>query len=524
MSLESSLSSKSEAAPSEMSLDDAIESNVAELVNVIEGIRSRYEVPGVSVATVVNGRTVLCRGFGLSDSAAVSGTDVDEHTLFGIASNTKLFTAVALGILVDEKRLEWDSPVIDYVPEFAMYDSWVTREITVRDLLSHRSGLALGAGDLLWWPPTRYSRKDVLARLRCIKPSSSFRSSFAYVNVLYIVAAEVLERVSGSTWEAFIDARILQPLSMTNTRVSTDEQSASCDLVVARTHAFVAGRLQPVKPFSSRTMNPLGGLLSTAADMAKWAQLLLNKGTLPNGARLFSSDTATQLFRMVTPMPSPSIPLEDSGSYACYTLGLVATDYRSTPMFYHTGGLPGYTSRVTLLPSKGIAVVVLTNAECTEAFDAISFTIADHFLAKAPSSPLAFPAVDWGTKLSVSWNPTAFDQCVPRRVDTRPSLPIAKYARLLADRWYGEVLLTHSPTEGLRIEFLSSPLLRGSLSHWQFDTFLIRWDDRELRADALITFFVDAFGTMLSAKMKALYSSTDFSFDFHDLSLKPLDS
>ena len=183
-----------------------------------------FEVPGLAIAVVQDGRVLLAKGYGvrkLGDPAPV-----DDKTLFGIASNTKAFTATALGILVEEGKLRWDAPVIDYLPWFAMYDPYVTRELTIRDLLVHRSGLGLGAGDLLWWPTSTYDRKEIARRLRFIKPATSFRSAFAYDNVLYGVAGEVIETVSGQTWEEFVQSRILAKIGMTGSSVRHSASAA----------------------------------------------------------------------------------------------------------------------------------------------------------------------------------------------------------------------------------------------------------------------------------------------------------
>src|SRR5204862_7520316 len=166
-----------------------------------------FDVPGAALAVVKDGQTVVAKGYGVRKLG--DPTPVDARTLFGIASNTKVFTATALGLLVEEKKIDWDAPVIRYLPAFAMWDPYVTRELTIRDLLVHRSGLGLGAGDLLWWQTSTYDRKEIARRLRYIKPATSFRSAYAYDNVLYLVAGQVIETVSGQSWEDFVQTRIL---------------------------------------------------------------------------------------------------------------------------------------------------------------------------------------------------------------------------------------------------------------------------------------------------------------------------
>jgi CubicO group peptidase (beta-lactamase class C family) len=187
---------------------------------------------------------------------------VDARTLFGIASNTKAFTATALGLLVEAGKIEWDAPVVRYLPAFAMWDPFVTRELTVRDLLVHRSGLGLGAGDLLWWPESTYDRKEIARRLRFIQPATSFRTAYAYDNVLYLVAGEIIEATSGQTWENFVTSRILAKVGMTGTNVRHSAAAGGGN--VTTPHAPIDGK---VRPFESDNTNPAGGINSSAEDM-----------------------------------------------------------------------------------------------------------------------------------------------------------------------------------------------------------------------------------------------------------------
>ena len=351
-----------------------------------------FEVPGLAIAVVQDGRVLLAKGYGvrkLGESAPV-----DERTLFGIASNTKAFTATALGILVEEGKIRWDAPVIDYLPGFAMYDPFVTRELTIRDLLVHRSGLGLGAGDLLWWPTSTYDRKEIARRLRYIKPATSFRSAYAYDNVLYLVAGQVIETVSGQSWEDFVQTRILARVGMTGSTVR--HSSAAAGGNVATPHAPIDGKVRPIAPFTSDNTNPAGGINSSASDIAKWMIVQLDSGRLASG-RLFSQNTARNLWSVVTPLRPGNPPAELAAlraSFTGYGLGFFLRDYRGSKMVWHTGGLPGYVSRISLIPDKKLGVAVLTNQESGEAFEAISWRLLDHFLGAAPT--------DWAALLATS--------------------------------------------------------------------------------------------------------------------------
>src|SRR5205807_8584630 len=284
-------------------------------------------VPGMGMAVVKDGRVVLAKGYGvrrLGDPAPV-----DEHTLFGIASNTKAFTATAIGILVEEGKLQWDAPVVNYLPWFEMYDPFVTRELTIRDLLVHRSGLGLGAGDLLWWPTSTYDRKEIARRLRFIPPATSFRSAYAYDNVLYLVAGEVIEAVSGQSWENFVASPIRVNVGVRGSNVRHSAAAAGGN--VAAPHAPIDGKIRPIAPFDSDNTNPAGGINASAEDMAKWLRVQLSGGTLADGTRLFSAATARQLTSIVTPIPigdpPPELPALKMNFHG-YALGFDIRDYR----------------------------------------------------------------------------------------------------------------------------------------------------------------------------------------------------
>ena len=362
-----------------------------------------FEVPGVALSVVKDGRVVVAKGFGVRKLGEPA--PVDARTLFGIASNTKLFTATALGLLVEERKIEWDAPVTRYLSGFQMWDPYVTRELTIRDLLVHRSGLGLGAGDLLWWPPSTYDRKEIARRLRFIPPATSFRSAYAYDNVLYLVAGEVIETITGQTWEDFVSSRILAKAGMTGSNVRHSAAAGGGNVAVP--HASVDGRVRPIKPFDSDNTNPAGGINASADDMARWLIVQLAHGRLPDGSRLFSEDTWKQLTTMVTPMPigTPAPELVAlRPNFRGYALGLNAVDYRGQKVLMHTGGLPGYVSRVMMIPSIDLGIAVLTNQESGEAFDAIAYRIADHYLG-APETDWAAAFQKAAARLQARWPP-----------------------------------------------------------------------------------------------------------------------
>lgn len=480
-----------------------------------------FEVPGVTVAIVKDGRVVLAKGYGVRKLG--DPTPVDGRTLFGIASNTKVFTAAALGLLVEEGKLQWDAPVIRYLPWFQMYDPFVTRELSIRDLLVHRSGFGLGAGDLLWWPESTYNRREIARRLRFIPPATSFRSAYAYDNVLYLVAGEVIEAVSGQSWEDFVSQRILARVGMSGSNVR--HSAATSGDNVAATHARVEGMVRPIRPFVSDNTNPAGGINTSAEDIAKWMNVLLARGALPDGTRLFSPQTWRQLTTLVTPMPNPEPPADLAAlksGFRGYALGLEARDYRGYKILTHTGGLPGYVSKVTTVPDLNLGIAVLTNQESGEAFSAITFEALDAFMVPAGGN-----RTDWLAAYKKLHDRNASEVAAAeqkatttRDTSSRPSLPLNRYAGTYDDAWYGEIGVSVE-ADKLVMRFTKTPVLVGDLEHYQYDTFIVRWRDRELRADSYVTFDLNPDGTIDSARMKAVSPATDFSFDFQDLLLKP---
>ena len=484
----------------------------------VASVMKAFEVPGLSVAIVRNGQVLLARGYGvrtLGDPAPV-----DAETLFGIASNTKIFTATALGMLVEEGKIEWDAPVVRYLPGFALSDPFVTRELTVRDLLVHRSGLGLGAGDLLWWPPSTYNRKEISQRLRYIPLETSFRSAYAYDNVLYLVAGELIEAMSGMSWEDFISTRILKPLGMNGANVK--HSAAGHGGNVATTHAPVDGKVRVIAPFASDNTNPAGGINAGANDMAKWMIAQLDSGRTASG-RLWSQRTARNIWSIVTPIGIGAPPPEFAATRASfngYGLGVGIRDYRGQKLLTHTGGLPGYLSRVAMLPDSKAGVAVLTNAESGTAFDAIVNQVLDWFLGASD--------IDWlgGFRKLQAQADSALkaeeaQSVASRNTASRPSLPLDKYAGTYRDSWYGDVTIANEGGK-LVMRFTKSPQLVGDMEHWQYDSFLVKWRDRELRADAFVTFSLTPQGTIDQAKMLPASSSVDFSYDFQDLLLKPV--
>jgi CubicO group peptidase (beta-lactamase class C family) len=492
-----------------------------DLDKYVAKVMKEFEVPGISLAIIKDGKVVLAKGYGIRTIG--DPTPVDSKTRFGIASNTKAFTATALALLVEEGKLEWDAPVIKYMPWFALADPYVTHEITVRDLLVHRSGLGLGGGDLLLWPQSTYSRKEITERLRYVPLVKSFRSAYAYDNILYLVAAEVIEAVSGKTWEDFVKTRILDKLGMVNSTVTCSSVIAGGN--VATPHAELNGKVQPVKSSLSDNTNPAGGINSCAEDITKWMKVQLDSGRMDDGSRLFSPYTTRQLWSIVTPMPIGEQPPElkrFQPNFNGYALGFRVRDYQGKKYVWHTGGLSGYVSKISLIPEINLGVAVFTNQEMEVAYESITNYILDRYLGASPFDWLAaYKKTTERNDASVS---AAMKSASAARDSlSKPALPLQNYAGMYADAWYGNISIIYKDGK-LSLKFMQTPGMEGDLEHWQYDTFIVRWIDREMRADAYITFALKPDGSIELAKMKAVSPDTDFSYDFHDLLLKPVKS
>ena len=481
-------------------------------------ILKEFEVPGLAVAIVKDGKVLLAKGYGVRKLG--EQTPVDENTLFGIASNTKAFTSAALAMLVDEGKITWDDQVIKHLPGFQLYDSYVTREMTIRDLLTHRSGLGLGAGDLLWWPPTDYSRDEIIRRFRYVKPATSFRSRYAYDNVLYMIAGQVVAAVSGKSWDDFIKERIFTPLGMKTSNTTVADLLASRD--AATPHVMVEGKLKTISPLPLENVGPAGSINSSVSEMSKWVIAQLNRGQISGGRRLFSERQSREMWsaQTITPLGDPPPHLAAlKSNFSAYALGWGLTEYRGFKTVSHTGGLLGYVSRVTLVPDLNLGVVVLTNQLSGGAFQSLTYHILDHYLNA--------PATDWVAAFKKSEDmglaraaEVTKRQAATRDAGSKPSLPLANYAGRYSDAWYGDITISLE-SEKLVIRFSRTPLLQGDLEHWQHNTFIARWRDRSLDADAFVTFALKPDGSIEQMKMVAVSPLTDFSFDFHDLLFTP---
>jgi CubicO group peptidase (beta-lactamase class C family) len=501
---------------------------LADFAAYVDSARKTFDVPGIAVAIVKDGHVVMEQGFGLRELG--KSDPVDARTLFAIASNTKAFTAAALQQLQEQGKLSMDDRVIEHLPWFRMSDPYVTHEMRIRDLLAHRSGLSLGAGDLLYWPPTRYTTKEVVERLAKVPLKNGFRSGYAYDNILFAVATLVIEQASGQSYADYVRTHIFQPVGMDESLIDMTYLKPGMDVATGHAKADFKD-LKPVPPMAWLNDPGAGGIYSSVHDLAKWMNVQLAGGALPiRGAdgkpqRLFSQDSQHQMWSMLTPIPvsKPSVPelAPLTPNFFGYGESWFLSDYHGKKLVWHTGGWPGMVSRVTLVPELKLGVVVLTNAESGAAFNAITYRVLDAWLNREHKTDWV-AAYDKAVKKAQAKADDSFAKHeAARDKRSKPSLPLAGYAATYRDPWYGDVLISEKGGK-LRMQFSHTPQLVGTLSHWQHDSFTVRWDDRTLNADAFVTFALDEDGHVREVRMEPISPMTDFSFDFQDLHLAPV--
>jgi CubicO group peptidase (beta-lactamase class C family) len=493
-----------------------------EIDALVEKTLKTFDVPGIAVAVVKDGKIIHAKGYGVRSLATKQ--KVDENTLFGIASNSKAFTVAALGMLIDEGKLKWDDRVTDYIPEFKLYSPYVTDAFTIRDLLTHRSGLGLGAGDLMFWPDSNnFTLNDVIHNLRYLKPVSGFRTKYDYDNLLYIVAGTVVSRVSGMPWEDFIETKIMKPLGMTQSAASFKRVKNKSNVIDP--HAPVDGVVKVIRRDWSQVADPAGGIYSNLTDMCKWIIMQMDNGKYGDGLKnqLFSEAVHEDMWT-----PQTIIPVRGATTYnthfASYGLGWFLSDEKGYKVPTHTGGLAGIVTQVTLIPELKLGIIVFTNQQSGAAFTAITNTIKDSYYG--------MPATERVKQYH--------DRVVAREADAKKitddiwkdidaaqkantgKTDINLYVGTYKDPWFGDVAISIKNGK-LWFDSKRSFLLSGEMLPYKGNTFVVKWNDRSLDADAYVMFDLDYQGKPSGIKMKPISPLTDFSFDFQDLEFTRVD-
>lgn len=484
-----------------------------------ERVMKEFNVPGIAVAVVKDDLVVHVKGYGVRSIS--TGEKTDEHTLFAIASNTKAFTAAALGILIDEGKLRWDTKVADIIPEFRLYNSFVTEDFMIKDLLTHRSGMGLGAGDLMGWPDSAdFSTAEIIHNLRYLKQTSPFRTRYDYDNMLYIVAGEVVKRVSGQSWEDFTESRIMWPLGMNESASSFKRIKERTNLIDA--HVPVDGRLQVVLKQEAKRHNSVGGIYSNVSDMSKWVMMQLNRGRYGDSKEkyIFSEEVHREMWTPQTVRPV-SRQSAYRTNFAFYGLGWNLADINGYLHVSHTGGHSGIVTQVTMLPELRLGIIVLTNQEEVSAFTAITNSIIDGYLGIRNQDRVKELKTRMLQQQAEAKEITDRVWATVNAGSNEPSVEFVygDFEGTYSDVWFGDVIISEENGR-MRIRSVKSPRLKGEMFHYTADTFIVKWDDRSFNADAYAVFSLDREGKPVSFTMEAISPLTDFSFDFQDLLLK----
>ncbi len=439
-----------------------------ELSKYLDAARSEWNIPGMAVAVIADDKIVYQQGFGVAN--VETGEEVNAETIFGIASNTKAFTSAALAILVDRGTINWNDPVQNYLPWFKLYDPYVSANITIRDLLSHRSGLKTFSGDLIWYA-SAHSRRDILERAQYLEPQYGFREKFGYSNIMYLAAGQIVEAITDTTWEDFVSAEIITPLKMNRTTTSITQLSKFNN--VAQAHNLVDEKNITIPWVNWDNIAPAGAINSSVSDVAKWIRLQLNQGVWEDQT-IFTKEQSNKMWQQVTPLPISSYSLQRFPfiQWRAYGLGWSLHDFHGYKVVTHSGGLDGMISRVVMVPEKNLGFVILTN-NINGATSWLSYELLDRYLNTGNN--------DWsaqGLKLQKSYEKREEkhkEEIEASRIpNTNPSLSLEAYVGTYHCQLYGNVDVSVK-ADKLYLKFQHTKIFESTLSHWHFDTFTLKF-------------------------------------------------
>ncbi|QCR25155.1 serine hydrolase [Pontibacter sp. SGAir0037] len=466
-----------------------------------------WNVPGMAIAIVKDDSVIFAKGYGVRDLK--KGGQVDANTVFGIASNTKAYTAAALGILVDEGKISWNDPVTKYLPYLQLYDPYVTQQLNIKDLLSHRVGYQTYSGDLLWYNTT-YSRREILERAHYLKPVYGFRDGYGYSNLMFIAAGEVIEAVTGKTWEAFIKERFFTPLGMTRSYTSVNELAGKDNITTP--HGFDKnGTPYPTMLTAWDNWNPAAGIFTSVAQDAQWLRLQLSRGTY-KGKKVFSEEASRMMWTAHNPFPisKQAEAITPSTHFSAAGLGWMLSDYEGRKVVVHGGGHEGMNSRTVLVPEENLGIVILTNS-----MSSIMAPIANYTLDQL-----------FGVQNGRDWSQFSLDNIaaakkaqqeaqasVPheKKRKSKPNLDIQAYAGTYTSTLYGDATITVQ-NGALVLQLVPAPNLGGKLTHWQHDIFDLEWKNKyALLTPTRVRFLIGEDGKVAEMRLDA--NNPDFHFD-----------
>jgi CubicO group peptidase (beta-lactamase class C family) len=457
----------------------------------VEKARRDWGVPGIAVSIVKDDSVIFAKGYGTREVGRAA--PVDPETLFAIGSATKAFTTASIAMLAEEGRIGWDDPATRYLPELQLDDPWVTRELTLRDLVTHRAGIE--RGDWLW-ESSPNTREEALHRMRFLERRHGFRAEYIYSNLAFLAAGQIVARLSGMSWDEFVRQRIFVPLGMTSSNTSNSALPRGGN--VAAHHVEVAGAIQAIPRLNMDNVAPAGSINSNVLDMAQWVRLQLGGGVY-RGKRLLRAESIREMHSpqmvvrkgewMSSTSPSSYLMVPET-QFFLYGLGWYLQDYRGRKIVHHGGVVEGMRALVGMLPEERLGVVVLSNQHPAYIDEAVLLRVFDHFLGGGPR--------DWSAEMLAGARQLAeraraaqVEQESRRVTGTSPSLPLSRYVGTYADSAYGPIRIAEVDG-GLTIEW---GLRVGDLAHWHFDTFRVTWRVARRRTQ-LVTFTLESEGTV----------------------------
>ena len=444
-----------------------------------------WHAPGLSIAVVSNDSLVFAKGFGVVEQG--KPTPATEHTRYAIGSTTKAMTSAALAMLVDEGKLHWDDKVIDYLPNLRLYDAYATRELTVRDLLMHRSGLP--SVDLFWVvDENQYTMPEMIRRLRYVKPSSSFRSTWNYNNVVYGISGLLVEKISGMPWETFIRSRIFSPLGMNESEPLVS--SIRGKMNVAMPHAEIGDTVRLVPMRSTDAVASAGSVWSSVSDMSKWMRFILDSGRVGD-RRLIQPATFRELIAPQIRAPIDEYPALELAQphFFSYALGWFVQDYHGKTVWMHTGSIDGMSAIIGLMPEQRVGVYVLANLDHAELRHALMYQVFDLYGDHGYT--------DWSSNLRTLFATRRAGRPTPAHVaGTHPSLPLERYAGTYADSAFGAITVTVRDAT-LHARYENAEL--GPLEQWEYDSFRSR-PSRPENGPTTLTFISDGAGAVTGVR------------------------
>lgn len=454
------------------------------LDSFIHQLMEDFNVPGLAIGIVQNDSVIYSKGFGTRQIN--QDLPVNNQTLFGIGSISKSMTALTLGILVDEGKIDWDDPVKKYLPYFEMYNPYVSENFTIRDLLTHRSGLKSVSGGTIYYH-SDFSREEVIKRMKYLEPVSGFRYKPAYQNLTYVVASEIVKEVSGMSWDEFVKTRVFDKISMSSTTSLSTERDSSPNLAQPHIYNEKSEKIT-IKQEKGDNLAPAGFVYSSANEMSNYMRLLLNQGAIGNDT-IVSPKIIQEIFKPQIIYPISGDPF--ATEFTSYGFGWWLTPKKGHKVIEHSGGIDGMSANLIMIQDMNVGFIILNNTSKEPAIFLLTSRLLEELIGDSSyMEPYAIEKEKRDTRNEERkkiW--TELEKT--RIINTQPSLALTAYAGIYSDKMIGDIFIKETNNGELEFSFSHTELFKGKLSHWHFDTFKIDWYDPRV-PDGFLTFNFNA--------------------------------